>query len=440
MLNWELDSLRRYFSRNNTNRFFLLVIKYIPKELLYGRSFQWYTKVTQFDHENINIYRAEAIKAITGLAEWEGANSLKKFAIQDRDSNLLRIRNLSITTKRKVRLVTTSGSSTGRPSIVAHDAGISSREWAYVHWAWEISGYKVGMNRASIRNYGSTRFSTWNPALGELRISCLEMDSEFGTRVLDEIKKYNCVAINAYPSVLRIIAEAAIKSDFGDSGIKYLLPISEPVSNSDLRIYSRAFPNATLSVLYGQTEKVALGRSRDGRIYEISPTYGLIEILDESGSPVAVGDEGRIISTGLYNRSVPLIRYDTGDRATLLSKDSDNFAKEISDIVPRRNNVILLGKSNQTSFSALNIHSENQLRILDFCVVQSKVGEIEIQVIPDPDDVSGADAFIKDLTSNLSEDFKIRVRKENYLPRVKGKKNLVVYQDLQTDIKNGKSI
>ncbi|MEQ1814250.1 MAG: hypothetical protein ABL860_07350, partial [Candidatus Nitrotoga sp.] len=40
----------------------------------------------------------------------------------------------------------------------------------------------------------------------------------------------------------------------------------------------------------------------------------LLEIVDETGSPVTNGDEGRIIVTDLFNYNMPIIRYDTGDK------------------------------------------------------------------------------------------------------------------------------
>ncbi len=40
-----------------------------------------------------------------------------------------------------------------------------------------------------------------------------------------------------------------------------------------------------------------------------------LEILDDSGIPVAEGAEGRVVATTLRNYSMPLVRYDMGDRA-----------------------------------------------------------------------------------------------------------------------------
>lgn len=39
----------------------------------------------------------------------------------------------------------------------------------------------------------------------------------------------------------------------------------------------------------------------------------VVEFLDDEGQPVAPGEEGRIVVTDLYNRAMPLIRYEVGD-------------------------------------------------------------------------------------------------------------------------------
>jgi phenylacetate-CoA ligase len=48
------------------------------------------------------------------------------------------------------------------------------------------------------------------------------------------------------------------------------------------------------------------------------PDEGLVEILEDgTDASLARGKSGRLVATGLVNEDMPLIRYDTGDRATL---------------------------------------------------------------------------------------------------------------------------
>lgn len=46
----------------------------------------------------------------------------------------------------------------------------------------------------------------------------------------------------------------------------------------------------------------------------IHPLFGILEIVDEEGNQVGEGEVGRVLVTGLLRKSMPLIRYDIGDR------------------------------------------------------------------------------------------------------------------------------
>jgi phenylacetate-coenzyme A ligase PaaK-like adenylate-forming protein len=49
--------------------------------------------------------------------------------------------------------------------------------------------------------------------------------------------------------------------------------------------------------------------------YHICSEMTLVEIVDDAGLPVAPGQPGRVLVTGLYNYATPFIRYDIGDVA-----------------------------------------------------------------------------------------------------------------------------
>ena len=49
--------------------------------------------------------------------------------------------------------------------------------------------------------------------------------------------------------------------------------------------------------------------------YHICSEMTFVEIVDDAGLPVAPGQPGRVLVTGLYNYATPFIRYDIGDVA-----------------------------------------------------------------------------------------------------------------------------
>jgi phenylacetate-CoA ligase len=103
---------------------------------------------------------------------------------------------------------------------------------------------------------------------------------------------------------------------------------------------------------YGLSEKCAFGSpdpEREG-VYAMNPLYGLTELLEEQDAPITEpGRGGRIVATGLQFLGMPFIRYETGDRATLvqLPDQSTGHSLLVSDITPREGHLFLISLSNQ---------------------------------------------------------------------------------------------
>lgn len=67
--------------------------------------------------------------------------------------------------------------------------------------------------------------------------------------------------------------------------------------------------------LYGSQEGCHMAMECDLHRLHIHPRVGVIEILDDDGTPTPAGGTGRVVITGLDRRSMPLFRYEIGDVA-----------------------------------------------------------------------------------------------------------------------------
>jgi phenylacetate-CoA ligase len=70
---------------------------------------------------------------------------------------------------------------------------------------------------------------------------------------------------------------------------------------------------------YGTTENCVLATECERGRLHVSPEFGILEIVGEDGQPLPAGQEGRILCTGLLNRTQPLVRYEIGDRGVWAS-------------------------------------------------------------------------------------------------------------------------
>jgi len=102
--------------------------------------------------------------------------------------------------------------------------------------------------------------------------------------------------------------------------LKALMTSSESVDPATRERLESIFQVPVLDV-YGSTEfKEIAWQCRKGLGYHINMESVIVEVVDASGHPVPSGIPGEIVVTSLTNRAMPLIRYQTGDRGTLLSE------------------------------------------------------------------------------------------------------------------------
>ena len=88
---------------------------------------------------------------------------------------------------------------------------------------------------------------------------------------------------------------------------------SEVLEQSQRERLRRVF-GVEISDNYGSTEAFLAWECPSGS-YHVNAEHVIVEIVDESGWPVAPGKLGRVLVTTLHNRLMPLIRYEIGDYA-----------------------------------------------------------------------------------------------------------------------------
>jgi phenylacetate-CoA ligase len=140
---------------------------------------------------------------------------------------------------------------------------------------------------------------------------------------------------------------------------------------------------------YGHSERVILGGECEHTTdYHQFPDYGWLEILDEQGNEVAVGERGEIVGTGFLNRVMPLIRYRTGDYATRLEPRL-RLRTQLGP-VQRRRRPLEAGNGGRAERRADVDRGAQPARASlrpgrALPVLPGHAGRFEIRVVPDPD-------------------------------------------------------
>jgi phenylacetate-CoA ligase len=120
-----------------------------------------------------------------------------------------------------------------------------------------------------------------------------------------------------YSETLEHLALAA-GSEPPAPSLRGVLAISEQLTPAMRRRIESRF-RVPIRQNYGLNEVgLVAARCEEGR-YHVHIEHCLVEIVDDSGSPVPPGRTGRIVVTSLRNYAMPLIRYDTDDMAVALA-------------------------------------------------------------------------------------------------------------------------
>jgi phenylacetate-CoA ligase len=123
--------------------------------------------------------------------------------------------------------------------------------------------------------------------------------------------------LNAYPSALHLLSFEARAGRLRISP-RWIQTAAEPLL-PEIRAAAEAAWGVRVGNLYGVSEGGGVATPCDERRSHLSEDLVIVEPVDEAGRPVAPGAHAaKIYLTNLYNRAMPLIRYEVTDEVTVL--------------------------------------------------------------------------------------------------------------------------
>ena len=137
---------------------------------------------------------------------------------------------------------------------------------------------------------------------------------------------------------------------------------------------------------YGSSETSIIAIEDQEFQWNISTNRLHIEIVDENSIPVQSGQKGRILITDLYNRAMPLIRYEIGDVGSIEKLDKSPFMRlktldgRLSDVIHLPNGRKLPGL---TFYYISRSLIENGTNIKRFIITQKKINEFVFDYVSD---------------------------------------------------------
>lgn len=283
--------------------------------------------------------------------------------------------------KSELHIHNTSGS-TGTPFYFAKDKFCHAMNWAEIDHLLLKHGINIGSSKQA-RFYGiplsgvkyyKERLKDY--LANRVRFPVFDLSDAKLTTVLNAFRCEKFEYINGYTSSLVVFAKFLIERNIVLKeicpSIKVVFPTSEVVDDIDRSTMEKAF-GVPVRNEYGAAELDILAFEDEDGDFVLNEETLYIEILDDNNQPVEPGIEGKVIVTSLYNKAMPFIRYELGDRA-ILSNKIKNGNRVLEKVVGRTNDIIKLPSGNISPGLTFYYISKKLLesggRIKEFIIIQ----------------------------------------------------------------------
>jgi phenylacetate-CoA ligase len=325
------------------------------------------------------------------------------------------------------RWYATSGTS-GRPLRFCLDARANSLEFVYYwrHWSW--GGYHLGDSFAEIsshyfleRPHLADRPGRYQPHLRRLLLNGNRISRTAAPAMAKFLIRRRPRFLKGTASALYFFALSLSEAGCAVPEFRCIFSTGE-VLTAMHRDKIRSTFGAPVLDSYGHMERtVAVSQCPRGG-YHVNSDYGLLQVEDLRPNPNG-GFLGRVVGTTLYNRAMPLIRYDVGDEIELAENGETCSCGRTLPLVRaihgRGEDTIVTPDGRYVTTLFLVNELVRGVRFVQF--VQSQPALLEVNLIPGDDWSESCREEILAYTQRLTG------------PEMKLRLNLVDWDDLAKD-------
>lgn len=386
------------------------------------------TEIVEFHLKNNAFYR-DLCKDIN-VANWNELPVLTKADLQQPLSQRL----ADGYTEKNVFVNKTSGSS-GTPFIFAKDKFSHALTWASTihlfgqhsinfNYSYQARFYGIpkdyiGYRKERLKDTLSSRY----------RFPIFDLSDIELEKILKKFQKEKFDYINGYTSSIVLFAKfleskKVVLKDICPT-LKACFVTSEMLFPEDKKLMERQFGIPIINE-YGASELGIIAFQNPKGDWHVNSETLFVEILDENNQPVAVGTEGKIVVTSLYNKAHPFIRYDIGDMG-IFDERSTAKIKILKNLIGRTNDIAILpsGKKSPglTFYYVTKSIIEDNGTVKEFVVNQTKIDTFEIEYVSaTPLDEAQIQKIKEAITIYLESNLTVLFSRKDFLKRTKNGK------------------
>ena len=346
----------------------------------------------------------------------------------------------------RLKLTANTGGSSGNPMVFyIQKHQTRAKEKAHFDWYWGKYGYREGHRVLTIRGASLKDNALYqrDPIKNSFNLSCYELDEGRLPEVLDALDRFRPTVIHAYPSALKVFTDLCLTSERNRPrlqalGVDTLFLGSEFLPDSYRALFEECYGAPAVN-WYGHSECVVhAGQLPGDRRYRLFPFYGYCELLDDDDGPVTTpGRSGRIVTTSFDNHVMPLIRYDTGDRAVYDGEtDVDGYrCLTLSAIDGRNQDFIVLSDGNRVSLTAFIFgqHLAAFAKVRELQLQQDTIGEVVVRIVRAAGFAPSDEAQLcRELSDSVNGRIAVRVEFVDRIPKTHRGKHRFLIQNVPT--------
>jgi len=239
----------------------------------------------------------------------------------------------------------TSGGSTGEPLQLVQDDEFrdmsAALRWLNQHQlGCEVGAphvYLWGSERDLESGVGSRKSRFFNWLTNSSWMNAFRMSPAAMRGFVDSLSERPPCLIIAYAQAMYELAQFVEQEQLRVAPQRAVLSSAGTLYGFMREKISRVF-GCEVYNLYGSREVSDIAWELPGSTGLWAPPWAnFMEIVDETGAPVADGTEGNILITCLTNYAMPLVRYSIGDRGALLPRNESPGGVQILSHVAGRN-------------------------------------------------------------------------------------------------------
>lgn len=283
----------------------------------------------------------------------------------------------------------TTGGTTGTPlrywvTPSAMQYTYATYEVRFRRWAGVSLGDRMAsINGRKIVPVEQDRPPFWrhNLAFNQLYLSAYHLTDEHLPSYVERLERFQPEVIVGYVSSIHLLAEHLNRNGLAGT----ISPRAVLVSSETLFPWMRADMERAFGCKvhdgYGLGELAAfITECGHGRLH-VSPEYGVVE------SASSDGEEHRLIATGLFNRAMPLLRYDTGDVIRMAPPEErcpcGRELPVVDELLGRADDYVVTPDGRSVGPAPLSLAFQGVPGIREAQIHQRQVASIDVQLVVD---------------------------------------------------------